>query len=145
VLTAFVLRRAHKHTQTILKFFGEITRQGKERVVQLSFSPDATLFGCLGADKTLELFRVHPADEVRHRQKKRVKRTLSKKQQQGVDASDFEGILRSSPAAFVCANRSKGLTRRRAIFFTQWVSHCQPTSSRLCLLCARHTRFVHLI
>jgi hypothetical protein len=71
----------------VLKFFGEITRQGKERVVQLSFSSDATLFGCLGADKTLELFRVHPADEVRHRQKKRVKRTLAKKQQQQQDAA----------------------------------------------------------
>jgi hypothetical protein len=68
--------------QEILTFFGEISRQGKERVVQLSFSPDATLFGCLAADKTLELFRVHPADEVRHRQKKRVKRTLAKKKQQ---------------------------------------------------------------
>lgn len=73
--------------EEVLKFFGEITRQGKERVVQLSFSSDATLFGCLGADKTLELFRVHPADEVRHRQKKRVKRTLAKKQQQQQDAA----------------------------------------------------------
>lgn len=47
--------------------------------MQLSFSPDSTLFGCMGADKSLELFRVHSPEEVRRRQKKRIKRTLAKK------------------------------------------------------------------
>lgn len=74
--------------QDILSFMGELTRQGKERVVQLSFSPDSKLFGCLGADKSLELFRVHSAEEVKRRQKKRIKRIRAKK---GDDAGGSEG------------------------------------------------------
>jgi len=80
----FTSKRTHtRPPKEVLSFFGEMTRQGKERIVQLSFSSDSTLFGCLAADKMLELFRVHTVEEVRYRQKKRIKRSLAKKQPSG--------------------------------------------------------------
>ncbi|XP_049936725.1 uncharacterized protein LOC116265493 [Nymphaea colorata] len=62
----------------ILKQFGEIKRQSKDRVVTVRFNKVGNLIACQVAGKTVELFRVLDDDEAKRKAKKRVQRKKEK-------------------------------------------------------------------
>lgn len=63
----------------VLKLFGEIQRQSKDRVATLRFNKSGSLLACQVAGKTVEIFRVLDEAEARRKAKRRLHRKKEKK------------------------------------------------------------------
>ncbi|XP_051130435.1 uncharacterized protein LOC127250965 [Andrographis paniculata] len=62
----------------VLKHFGDIQRQSKDRVSTIQFNKSGNLLACQVAGTTVEIFRVLDESESRHKAKRRIKRKLKK-------------------------------------------------------------------
>jgi U3 small nucleolar RNA-associated protein 12 len=60
--------------QDVLKPFGEIQRQGKDRVANVRFNSSGDLLACQGAGRTVEIYRVLDETEALRKAKRRVNR-----------------------------------------------------------------------
>ncbi|XP_023544503.1 WD repeat-containing protein 3-like [Cucurbita pepo subsp. pepo] len=67
----------------VLKLFGEIMRQSKDRVSTVRFNKSGNLLACQVAGKTVELFNVLDETEAKHKAKRRIKRKKEKKAGKG--------------------------------------------------------------
>ncbi|KAL8152005.1 hypothetical protein V2J09_021813 [Rumex salicifolius] len=63
----------------VLKYFGEIKRESKDRVASLRFNKSGNLLACQMAGKMVEIFRVLDNDESKRKAKRRVHRKKEKK------------------------------------------------------------------
>nr|KJB62339.1 hypothetical protein B456_009G412600 [Gossypium raimondii] len=73
----------------VLKPFGEIQRQSKDRVATVRFSKSGNLLACQVAGKTVEIFRVLDEVESKRKAKRRLNRKKEKKSaKMGVEATD---------------------------------------------------------
>lgn len=68
-----------KNKWEVLKLFGEIQRQTKDRVAMVRFNKSGNLLACQAAGKTVEIFRVLDEDESKRKAKRRTKRKKEKK------------------------------------------------------------------
>ncbi|GMH28749.1 hypothetical protein Nepgr_030592 [Nepenthes gracilis] len=68
-----------KKSWEVLKQFGEIQRQNKDRVATLRFNKSGNLLACQVAGKIVEIFRVLDEAESKHKAKRRVHRKKEKK------------------------------------------------------------------
>ena len=67
----------------VLKQFGEITRQSKDRVATVRFNKSGNLLACQVAGKTVELFNVLDETEAKRKAKRRINRKKGKKAGKG--------------------------------------------------------------
>lgn len=67
----------------VLKQFGEIQRQSKDRVASLRFNKSGNLLACQVAGKTVEIFRVLDESESKRKAKRRINRKKEKKALKG--------------------------------------------------------------
>mmetsp|Transcript_32735 Transcript_32735/g.72312 ORF Transcript_32735/g.72312 Transcript_32735/m.72312 type:complete len:987 (-) Transcript_32735:326-3286(-) len=74
----------------LLRAMGSVKRQagGNERVVLVRYDEAGELLSCLGAGKTLELFRVRSEEEARKKLRRRKKRRREKQQKKQAGAAD---------------------------------------------------------
>lgn len=72
----------------ILKQFGEIQRQSKDRVATVRFNKSGNLLACQVAGKTVEIFRVLDSAEAKRRAKRRLHRKKEKKSAKGTVEGD---------------------------------------------------------
>ncbi|KAL6045453.1 beta transducin [Balamuthia mandrillaris] len=81
-----------KEEEKVVELIGELPRQeAKERVVQVQFSPDGSMLGCLAANNWLELYNVNSEEKIQHKIKKRKSRLKKKqKQKNGMDVVPAE-------------------------------------------------------
>ena len=101
-----------------------------------------------GADKALELFRVHSTEEVRQHHKKRIKRTLAKLQDNASpDAGEYTHHTphTTSLSVILISERWLALLTQQYYVNIQCPPLSPPTNSPLFPLCALHTRSVRLI
>ncbi|VVB01043.1 unnamed protein product [Arabis nemorensis] len=70
----------------VLKPFGEIQRQTKDRVASVRYSNSGSLLACQMAGKTIEIFRVLDETEAKRKSKRRLRRKAKKSSKDG-DAS----------------------------------------------------------
>ncbi|KAL3536218.1 hypothetical protein ACH5RR_004679 [Cinchona calisaya] len=76
----------------VLKQFGEIHRQSKDRVATLRFNKSGNLLACQVAGKTVEIFRVLDESESKRKAKRRINRKKEKKASKGaVDVEKGDG------------------------------------------------------
>eukprot|EP01127_Copromyxa_protea_P022589 TRINITY_DN8179_c0_g1_i1.p1 TRINITY_DN8179_c0_g1~~TRINITY_DN8179_c0_g1_i1.p1 ORF type:complete len:959 (+),score=261.96 TRINITY_DN8179_c0_g1_i1:33-2909(+) len=61
-----------------LSFYGFLKRVTTERIVNIKFTQDGTLFGVQSAGKVIEFFSVHSEEEITKKQKRRMKREREK-------------------------------------------------------------------
>ncbi|KAL4186995.1 hypothetical protein AMTRI_Chr09g16650 [Amborella trichopoda] len=77
----------------ILRHFGEIQRQSKDRVVTVRFNATGNLFACQGAGKTVEIFNVMDEREALRKAKKRAHRkkekTLKRRGEVAIETKDM--------------------------------------------------------
>ncbi|XP_052173847.1 uncharacterized protein LOC127789105 [Diospyros lotus] len=69
----------------VLKHFGEIQRQSKDRVATVRFNKSGNLLACQVAGKTVEIFRVLDDTESKRKAKRRINRKKEKKSTKGAD------------------------------------------------------------
>ncbi|KAI9909542.1 hypothetical protein PsorP6_014803 [Peronosclerospora sorghi] len=77
-------RVEHEEGGEMLKYVGSVYRQSTDRVVRVAISPNEDLVGVQSAGKTVEIYRVRSADEMkkkRHRREKRQREKAKKKPQ----------------------------------------------------------------
>ncbi|KAL7594219.1 hypothetical protein Lser_V15G28362 [Lactuca serriola] len=74
----------------ILKPFGEIQRQSKDRVATVRFNKSGTLLACQAAGKTVEIYRVLDETESKRKAKRRVNRKKEKKSSKMVENGNTE-------------------------------------------------------
>ncbi|XP_048225762.1 WD repeat-containing protein 3 isoform X2 [Ricinus communis] len=67
----------------ILKLFGEIQRQNKDRVATVRFNKSGNLLACQVAGKTVDIFRVLDENEAKRKAKRRLHRKKEKKSAKG--------------------------------------------------------------
>ncbi|KAL3325988.1 hypothetical protein AABB24_036944 [Solanum stoloniferum] len=73
----------------VLKSFGEIQRQSKDRVATVRFNKSGNLLACQVAGKTVEIFRVLDESESKHKAKRRISRKKEKKSaKEGLEATE---------------------------------------------------------
>ncbi|PSS04617.1 WD repeat-containing protein [Actinidia chinensis var. chinensis] len=73
----------------VLKHFGEIQRQSKDRVATVRFNNSGNLLACQVAGKTVEMFRVLDEVDSKRKAKRRINRKKEKKSVKGaVDATE---------------------------------------------------------
>ncbi|CAG8503552.1 14003_t:CDS:10 [Acaulospora morrowiae] len=77
-------RDKDEEIERAIKFYGNVKRQGKDRVITLKFHPDASLLGVQGPEKYVEIFRIYTPEEIRKKIARRKKRQKEKKQKSGV-------------------------------------------------------------
>ncbi|CAG8534966.1 1195_t:CDS:10 [Dentiscutata erythropus] len=63
-----------------IKFYGNIKRECKERVITLKFHPTANILGVQGPEKYVEIFRIYSYEEIKKKLIRRKKRQKEKKQ-----------------------------------------------------------------
>ncbi|CAN8324599.1 unnamed protein product [Cochlearia groenlandica] len=69
----------------VLKPFGEIQRQTKDRVASVRFNNSGSLLACQMAGKTIEVFRVLDEGEAKRKLKRRLKRKEKKSSKDGAE------------------------------------------------------------
>ncbi|XVE76106.1 hypothetical protein DITRI_Ditri12bG0146600 [Diplodiscus trichospermus] len=69
-----------KNKWEVLKHFGEIQRQSKDRVATVRFNKSGNLLACQVAGKTVEMFRVLDETESKRKAKRRLNRKKEKKE-----------------------------------------------------------------
>ncbi|KAJ4826563.1 hypothetical protein Tsubulata_018747 [Turnera subulata] len=69
----------------VLKLFGEIQRQAKDRVSTVRFNKSGNLLACQVAGKTVDLYRVLDATEAKRKAKRRLHRKKEKKSGKDVE------------------------------------------------------------
>ncbi|CAI9766340.1 unnamed protein product [Fraxinus pennsylvanica] len=69
----------------VLKHYGEIQRQSKDRVATVRFNKSGNLLACQVAGKIVEIYRVLDESESRRKAKRRVNRKKEKKASKGAD------------------------------------------------------------
>ncbi|XAR69159.1 hypothetical protein NMG60_11000645 [Bertholletia excelsa] len=69
----------------VLRQFGEIQRQSKDRVANVRFNKSGNLLACQVAGKTVEIFRVLDEVESKRKAKRRINRKKDKKSKKGDD------------------------------------------------------------
>ncbi|KAJ7972325.1 WD repeat-containing protein 3 [Quillaja saponaria] len=67
----------------VLKYFGEIQRQSKDRVATVRFNNSGNLLACQVAGKTVEMYRVLDDSEAKRKAKRRLHRKKEKKHGKG--------------------------------------------------------------
>uniref|UniRef100_A0A2N9HX64 Small-subunit processome Utp12 domain-containing protein n=1 Tax=Fagus sylvatica TaxID=28930 RepID=A0A2N9HX64_FAGSY len=67
----------------VLKLFGEIQRQSKDRVSTVTFDKSGNLLACQVAGKTVEIFRILDDAKAKHKAKRRLHRKKEKKSAKG--------------------------------------------------------------
>lgn len=67
----------------VLKFYGEIPRQTKDRVATVRFNKFGNLLACQAAGKTVEIFKVLDESEAKRKAKRRINRKKEKKSSKG--------------------------------------------------------------
>ncbi|XP_050243242.1 uncharacterized protein LOC126691952 [Quercus robur] len=67
----------------VLKHFGEIQRQSKDRVSTVAFNKSGNLLACQVAGKTVEIFRILDEAKAKHKAKRRLNRKKEKKSAKG--------------------------------------------------------------
>ncbi|XP_009604198.1 uncharacterized protein [Nicotiana tomentosiformis] len=72
----------------VLKSFGEIQRQSKDRVGTVRFNKSGNLLACQVAGKTVEIFRVLDESESKRKAKRRISRKEKKVAKEGLEATD---------------------------------------------------------
>ncbi|KAF3441786.1 hypothetical protein FNV43_RR15701 [Rhamnella rubrinervis] len=70
---------------TVLKQFGELQRQSKDRVATLRFNKSGNLLACQVAGKTVEIFRVLDEAESKRKAKRRLHRKEKKSNKEATD------------------------------------------------------------
>lgn len=89
----------------VLKHYGEIRRQGKERIATVRFNKSGNLLACQEAGRTVEIFRVLDASNARSKAKRRVRRKKEKLMTHGVEKgnenSNFDSQHNASNAESV--------------------------------------------
>lgn len=70
---------------TVLKQFGELQRQSKDRVATVRFSKSGNLLACQVAGKTVEIFRVLDEAESKRKAKRRLHRKEKKSNKEATD------------------------------------------------------------
>ncbi|KAJ9178773.1 hypothetical protein P3X46_010630 [Hevea brasiliensis] len=71
----------------VLKLFGEVQRQNKDRVATVRFNKSGNLLACQVAGKTVDIFRVLDENEAKRKAKRRVHRKKEKKSAKGTAES----------------------------------------------------------
>ncbi|CDP15296.1 unnamed protein product [Coffea canephora] len=74
---------SYENKWEVLKQFGEIQRQSKDRVATLRFNKSGNLLACQVAGKTVEIFRVLDESESKRKAKRRIHRKKEKKALKG--------------------------------------------------------------
>ncbi|KAF5747856.1 WD repeat-containing protein 3 [Tripterygium wilfordii] len=78
----------------VLKQFGEIQRQSKDRVATVKFNNSGNLLACQVAGKTVEIFRVLDDAEAKRKAKRRLHRKKEKKSKKElVDSTEANDII----------------------------------------------------
>ncbi|CAG8432793.1 526_t:CDS:10 [Diversispora eburnea] len=72
----------------VINFYGNVKRQGKDRVVTLKFHPKVDLLGVQGPEKFVEIFRIHTHEEIKKKMARRKKRQKEKNQKLGINDVD---------------------------------------------------------
>ncbi|KAH0635807.1 hypothetical protein KY289_035722 [Solanum tuberosum] len=72
----------------VLKSFGEIQRQSKDRVATVKFNKSGNLLACQVAGKTVEIFRVLDESESKRKAKRRISRKEKKAAKEGREATE---------------------------------------------------------
>jgi U3 small nucleolar RNA-associated protein 12 len=70
----------------VLKLFGEIQRQNRDRVSTLRFNKSGSLLACQAAGKTVEIYRVLDEAESKRKAKRRLSRKKEKKEKKSAKA-----------------------------------------------------------
>ncbi|XP_039024817.1 WD repeat-containing protein 3-like isoform X2 [Hibiscus syriacus] len=76
----------------VLKPFGEIMRQSKDRVATVRFSKSGNLLACQVAGKTVELFLVHDEVQSKREAKQRLKNRKKKKKSAKMEVEETENV-----------------------------------------------------
>ncbi|CEG41706.1 WD40-repeat-containing subunit of the 18S rRNA processing complex [Plasmopara halstedii] len=87
-LRVWSVQHQHGNEGETVKLLGHIYRQSNDRVARVSYNSKGDLVGVQSAGKTLEIYRVRSADEIkkkRQRREKRVREKAKKKPQQGLE------------------------------------------------------------
>eukprot|EP01134_Creolimax_fragrantissima_P008321 CFRG8321T1 len=95
---------------------GKVLRTGKERVVSITLHHSTQTLAVQSADKLVEFYRLHTADEVAKKLKRRQKRIREKANASGADVSDV-GVAVSEAADHVLHLYNLRLTAK-AVSFT---------------------------
>ncbi len=82
---------------------GTLPRQSAERALTLAFSPDQAILACQAADKTVDFYRVHSADEIKKRVARRAKRLREKAAAAAAAGDAGEAALEAAAAAAATA------------------------------------------
>ncbi|CAG8442083.1 2687_t:CDS:10 [Ambispora gerdemannii] len=69
----------NNENQKAIVFYGNVSRQSKERVTTLKFHPNTNFLGVQGSDKFIEIFRLRTHEEIKKKQHRRRKREQGKK------------------------------------------------------------------
>ncbi|ONK58231.1 uncharacterized protein A4U43_C09F9900 [Asparagus officinalis] len=77
----------------VLKQFGEIQRQSKDRVANVSFNKSGSLLACQAAGKTVEIYRVLNDAEAKRKAKRRVQRKKEKASAKVAAAGEENGTV----------------------------------------------------
>nr|QEX51144.1 WD repeat-containing protein 3 isoform X1 [Cymbidium ensifolium] len=80
----------------VLKHYGEIKRQGKERIATVRFNKSGSLLACQEAGRTVEIYRVLDASSARIKAKRRARRKKEKLLAKAVEEGNKNGNLNSS-------------------------------------------------
>lgn len=80
----------------VLKHFGELQRQSKERVATVRFNKSGNLLACQVAGKTVEIFRVLDEAESKRKSKRRLHRKKEKKSAKGKEEPEVMGNVETS-------------------------------------------------
>ncbi|OVA17951.1 WD40 repeat [Macleaya cordata] len=76
----------------VLKHFGEIQRQNKDRVGTVRFNKSGNLLACQVAGKMVEIFRVLDEAESKHKAKRRIHRKKEKKSKGATENGDTDFV-----------------------------------------------------
>lgn len=79
----------------VLKIYGEIKRQGKERIATVRFSKSGSLLACQEAGRTVEIYHVLDESNAKSKAKRRVRRKKEKHTAKAVEEGSENGNLNS--------------------------------------------------
>ncbi|RIA92969.1 WD40-repeat-containing domain protein [Glomus cerebriforme] len=81
-------KEEEKEMKKSIQFFGNVKRQGKDRVVTIKFHPNASLLGVQGPEKSVEIYRIRTHEEIKKKLTRRKKRQKEKQHKTGVKGQD---------------------------------------------------------
>ncbi|CAG8542010.1 7989_t:CDS:10 [Funneliformis mosseae] len=74
------VEKEEKEAKKAIQFFGNVKRQGKNRVITIKFHPNGSLLGVQGPEKSVEIYRIRTHEEIKKKLTRRKKRQKEKQQ-----------------------------------------------------------------